>query len=52
MIFVTLVTSKFKSFYLIISESDGYMKEKSGSKYLIFDSANRNNEVLKKYNEL
>ena len=34
---------------LIISEVDGYIKEKNGSKYLVFDSANENNEVLKKY---
>ena len=33
--------------YLIISEVDGYIKEKNGSKYLVFDSANENNEVLK-----
>ena len=26
--------------YLIISEVDGYIKEKNGSKYLVFDSAN------------
>ena len=38
--------------YLIISEADGYIKEKNGSKYLVFDSANENNEVLKKCNEL
>ena len=38
--------------YLIISEADGYIKEKNGSKYLVFDSANENIEVLKKYNEL
>ena len=38
--------------YLIISEADGYIKEKNGSKYLVFDSANENNEVLKKYAEL
>ena len=33
--------------YLIISEADGYIKEKNRSKYLVFDSANENNEVLK-----
>ena len=38
--------------YLIISEVGGYIKEKIRSKYLVFDSANENNEVLKKYNEL
>ena len=35
--------------YLIISEVGEYIKEKSGSKYLVFDSANEKNEVLKKY---
>ena len=34
--------------YLIISEVNGYIKEKNGIKYLAFDSANKNNEVLKK----
>ena len=38
--------------YLIISEVDGYIKEKNGRKYLVFDSLNENNEVLKKHNEL
>ena len=38
--------------YLIISEADRYIKEKSRSKYLVFDSANENNDVLKKYNKL
>ena len=32
--------------YLIISEVDGYIKEKNGSKYLVFDSANENNEIF------
>ena len=34
---------------MIISEADGYVKEKNGSKYLVFDSVNENNEVLKKF---
>ena len=38
--------------YLIIGEADGYIKEKNGNKYLVFDSVNENNKVLKKYNEL
>ena len=38
--------------YLIISDVDGYIKEKHGSKYLVFDSVNENNEVLKKHAEL
>ena len=37
---------------LIVSEVEGYIKEKNGSKSLVFDSANENNEVLKKYNKL
>ena len=32
---------------MIISEADGYIKEKNGSKYLVFDSMNENNEALK-----
>ena len=35
--------------YLIITEVDGYIKEKNGSKYLVFDLVNENNEVLLKY---
>ena len=38
--------------YLIITEVDGYIEEKKGSKYLVFDSMNEDNEVLKKYKEL
>ena len=37
---------------MIINEADGCIKEKNRSKYLVFDSANQNNEVLKIYNEL
>ena len=35
--------------YLIISEADGYVKEKNGSKYLVFDSVSEKNKVLEKY---
>ena len=62
LIFITLNTSlkdsdyiKIKSvnpLYLIINEVDGYIKEKNGNKYLIFNSADKNKEVLKKYTEL
>ena len=38
--------------YLIISEVDGYFKENTGSKYLIFNSTDKNEEVLKKYTKL
>ena len=34
--------------YLIIRLADGYIKEKNGSKYLVSDLANENNEVLQK----
>ena len=47
--------------YLIIGKVDGHIKEKNGSKYLVFDSAelhstelhstDENKEVLKKYTE-
>ena len=38
--------------YLIIGKVDGHTEEKNGSKYLVFDSADENKEVLKKYTEL
>ena len=38
--------------HLIISEVHGYIKEKTGINYLVFDSANEDNEVFKKYAEL
>ena len=38
--------------YLIVTEVDGYIKEKNGCKYLVFDSANENNESLKNYKGL
>ena len=33
--------------YLCIGHTRGYIEEKSGNKYLIFDSVNENKEVLK-----
>ena len=33
--------------YLMIGKVDRYIKEKNGSKYLVFDSADENKEVLK-----
>ena len=38
--------------YLIIGKVDGNIEEKNGSKYLVFDSTDKNKEVLKKYTEL
>ena len=34
--------------YLITGEVDGHIEEKHESKYLVFDSADENREVLKK----
>ena len=33
--------------YLIIGKAIGHIKEKNGNKYLVFDSADKNKEVLK-----
>ena len=35
--------------YLSIDHANGYIEEKNGNKYLIFDSVDENKEVLKKY---
>ena len=37
------------SLYLFIDHANGYIEEKNGNKYLIFDSVDENKEVLKKY---
>ena len=38
--------------YLRIGHTRGYIEEKSGNEYLIFDSVNENKEVLKQYIEI
>ena len=38
--------------YLMIGEVIGHIKEKNGSKYLLFDLADENKEILKKYIQL
>ena len=38
--------------YLIIGKADGFIEEKNGSKYLVFDFTDKNKEVLAKYTEL
>ena len=38
--------------YLPINHASGYIEEKNGNKYLVFDSADENKEVLKKYNNV
>ena len=35
--------------YLQVNHANGYIKEKNGNKYLIFDTADENKELLKKY---
>ena len=38
--------------YVMIVKVNGYIEEKSRSKYLVFNSAEENKELLKKYNEI
>ena len=40
------------SLYLLISHANGYIEEKGVNKYLVFDSADENKELLKKYNDV
>ena len=37
--------------YLGITHANGYIEEKGMNKYLVFDSANENQELLKKYSD-
>ena len=36
-------------FYLLIAHANGYIEEKELNKYLVFDSTDKNKELLKKY---
>ena len=38
--------------YLLVNHASGYIEEKNGNKYLIFDSVDENKEVLKKYTDV
>ena len=38
--------------YLNITHSNGYIEEKGVNKYLVFDSADENKELLKKYDDV
>ena len=38
--------------YLHINHASGYIEEKDANKYLIFDSTDKNQELLKKYNDV
>ena len=39
-------------FHLRINHANGYIEEKSGNRYLIFDSVDENKELLKIYNDV
>ena len=38
--------------YLLVNYASGYIEEKNGNKYLIFDSTDENKELLEKYNDV
>ena len=38
--------------YLRIDHANGYIEEKGVNKYLVFDSTDKNKELLKKYNDV
>ena len=38
--------------HLLVNHKNGYIEEKNGNKYLIFDSTDKNNELLKKYKDV
>ena len=38
--------------YLFIDHASGYIEEKGVNKYLVFDSTDKNKELLKKYNDV
>ena len=44
--------SSVNPLYLRINHASGYIEEKNGNKYLIFDSVDENKEVLKKYADI
>ena len=41
-------TNSLNRLYLSITHANGYIEEKGVNKYLVFDSADQNNELLKK----
>ena len=64
LIFTTLDTSQLKKLmivkifsvnplYLLVNHASGYIEEKNGNKYLIFDDfVNENRDLLKKYTDV
>ena len=45
-------TNSVNPSYLRMTHADGYIEEINENKYLIFDSTDENNELLKKYNDV
>ena len=45
-------SSSVNPLHLRITHANGYVEEINGNKYLIFDSADGNKELLKKYNDV
>ena len=43
--------SSVNPLYLRINHASGYIEEKNGNKYLVFDSTDRNKELLKKFSD-
>ena len=37
---------------MLVNHASGYIEEKGVNKYLIFDSTNKNKDLLKKYNDV
>ena len=38
--------------HMLVNHASGYIEEKNGNKYLIFDSTDENNDLFKKYNNV
>ena len=38
--------------YLLVNHASGYIEEKNENKYLIFDTTDENNKLLKNYNDV
>ena len=41
-----------ENIYLLVNHASGYIEEKNGNKFLIFDSTDENEDLLKKYNDV
>ena len=37
--------------YLRVDHASGYIEEKNGNEYLVFDSTDENKELIEKYND-